>query len=575
MLNLFRPRLLLFALLLAGVAITAMTIGPQSSKASAHPLGNFTINRYTRIDISATGIDIRYVLDMAEIPAFQERPAVDANGDGAVSPVEETAYLEAKVNEIGQGIHLTIDGTPVALQKIASTLSFPAGQGGLTTQRLVADFTVVMPSRWEQSSPSLEYEDRNYSERLGWREVVVRSLAGVRTVSSSAPHEDLSDELRSYPSDGISNPLDLTSATVQIEPAAVSPVASSVRPVQPVVADADEAIAVRGNPDSSLSRFAGLIAEDRLSVGVVVVAALAAFAFGAIHALSPGHGKTIVAAYLIGSRGTARHALLLALTVTVTHTSSVYVLGFVTLYLSNYILPEQLYPWLGIASGGLILAMGLSLFVGRLKSSGLLTAGLRWGRDRLAAFGTSSGPSPVLVGAVSSHPVVLADSVPSAVHHEPVVGTHRHDSQDHAGEHSHEHSLGAAHGHVIPGQDGRPVTWRGLVGLGIFGGMLPCPTAIVVMLSAIALHRVVFGLGLIVAFSFGLAVVLTLIGFAMVYTSKLSERLPLLRRIANSGGRAGGLMSLAVRVLPTASAAAVVAVGLVVMMRAFAQQGTL
>src|SRR4029079_11321021 len=144
--------------------------------------------------------------------------------------------------------------------------------------------------------------------------------------------------------------------------------------------------ATRGNPDGTLGRFTELVSREDMGIGFVLLALLAAMGFGAIHALWPGHGKTIVAAYLIGSRGTAKHALLLGLTVTATHTSSVYALGFITLYLSEYIVPETLYPWLSIASGGLILLMGVSLLVGRARSSGALDAAWRWLRgDRAQA----------------------------------------------------------------------------------------------------------------------------------------------------------------------------------------------
>ena len=293
--------------------------------------------------------------------------------------------------------------------------------------------------------------------------------------------------------------------------------------------------------------------------------------------MTPGHGKTIVAAYLVGSRGTAWHALLLGLVVTVTHTSTVYLVGFVALYLSQYIVPEDLYPWLGIASGALILIMGLTLLTSRLRASGLLGDAASWLQARtwarssqLASYGES--------GAVAL--AMPAANVPDAhVHqHAPAPGHtdhhHSHGDDDRAGDSPHRHGFGASHSHHIPGQDGEPVTLRGLIGLGMFGGMIPCPSAIVVMLSAIALHRVALGLVLIVAFSVGLAGVLVAIGFALVFARTYGSRLPMLGRVGARIER-GALTSMFVRAVPVAAAGAVIAAGLVITLRALALQGTI
>jgi ABC-type nickel/cobalt efflux system permease component RcnA len=310
---------------------------------------------------------------------------------------------------------------------------------------------------------------------------------------------------------------------------------------------------------------------------VIAIALLVAVAFGANHALSPGHGKTIVAAYLIGSRGTAKHALLLGLVVTATHTSTVYLVGFVALYLSQYIVPENLYPWLGITSGALILAMGTGLFAGRLRASGLLRDASSWIRTRVS---TRQPARYALAGETGAMALTLGGI--GGVHAHDFAHArgevHRHDDDAHehpaheGNEEPHRHGFGAAHSHRIPGQDGEPVTLRSLIGLGVFGGMIPCPSAIVVMLSAIALHRVAFGLVLIVAFSLGLAAVLVAIGFALVYARTIGDRVPVLKSI-RSGVQSGGLVSTLARAVPVGAAAAVVAAGAIVTLRALAQQG--
>jgi ABC-type nickel/cobalt efflux system permease component RcnA len=274
-----------------------------------------------------------------------------------------------------------------------------------------------------------------------------------------------------------------------------------------------------------------------------------------------------VAAYLVGSRGTAAHALLLGFVVTATHTSTVYLVGFVALYFSQYILPEDLYPWLGVASGALILVMGFALLTSRLRASGLLDQAVAWFRAR-----TSAQPQRVVAFAASSAMALPKSGVSrgSCQHaaDEPHDdhGDHRHDGAPHS------HGFGPAHSHRIPGQDGEPVTLRSLVGLGVFGGMIPCPSAIVVMLSAIALHRVAFGLVLIVAFSLGLAVVLVAIGFAFVFARSLTERVPVLASLSQRID--GGVwQSALVRAIPVAAAGAVIVAGLIITLRATAQQG--
>jgi ABC-type nickel/cobalt efflux system permease component RcnA len=231
----------------------------------------------------------------------------------------------------------------------------------------------------------------------------------------------------------------------------------------------------------------------------------------------------------------------------------------VTLYLSSYIVPEQLYPWLSIASGGLILAMGLALLASRLRSSRLLGDAWSW----LQRW------RPVL----SPRSLVLEHAGASRVQGEDSRDAHTHFAEANGASHVHRHGLGPAHSHAPVDADSRALTWRGLIGLGIFGGLLPCPSAIVVMLSAIALHRVVFGLLLIVAFSLGLAAVLTTIGLLLVYAGAVSRRLPFVSTLTSQLGSRPGLGSFALRAFPVTSAAAVFVAGLILTANGLLQQG--
>ena len=531
----------LTARLLAATAIVTVSLLALigfPGEASAHPLGNFTINHSTTLELSASAdsgaLTVYRVLDLAEIPAFQ---ALQDIPDGPNGEPDLDRWASTTADDLRDGMTISVEGERVQLRTSAVSARLLPGQGGLQTLRLEATYSGPFPRG--VTSGALSYADANYADRIGWREVIVRGGPGIDLASSQFPTESITQLLLSYPAGGLSSPPDVRDATVEFLPGV------GAAPLS--LPDLDQVTATRGNRDSTLGGFTKLIAERELSAGFVVFALLVAMAFGAVHALSPGHGKTIVAAYLVGSRGTLRHAALLGLTVTLTHTSSVYALGFVTLYLSQYVVPEDLYPWMGMISGAIIVVMGITLLTTRVRA-----LRLRW----------PFRPAAVLAGergAVVFAPKPLDTAAPHEHPHDH--GRHPHDSHTHD-DVPHSHGW-TSHTHIL--EDGEAVTWRRLIGLGVFGGMIPCPSAIVVMLSAIALHRVGFGLVLIVAFSFGLAAVLTGIGFLVVW----AQRVPLLRRAMDRAESSNGaLATIVVRGVPIAAAALVFVVGLVMIARA-------
>ncbi len=484
-----------------------------------HPLGNFSVNRYSRLEVAAEQIDLFYVLDMAEIPTFQERAEViDRDRDERISSAEEAHYLAHKVAALHGNLHLLVDGSPVPLELQSKQLEFVEGQGGLLTLRLTAHLVAQLPAT--KGTREVHYRDENEPERLGWREIVVQPSPGAELISSSVPSEDLTQELRRYPSDLLQSPLSMKEARFSFKIGL--PATTARTNASSLGATTDEL---------TTDQFAALVNQGDLGWGALLLALVAAFGWGAAHALTPGHGKTIVAAYLVGSRGTTRHALFLGLTTTITHTAGVFALGFITLFLSRYILPEQLYPWLGVLSGLLVVGIGFSLFSQRLRAV--------------------------------RQPHTVHD------HHHDHAHDHLHEhdhSHDHSHDHPHHHDHpfththdGHTHSHLPPGADGNPVTWRDLLALGVSGGLIPCPSALVVLLSAIALNRVGFGLLLITIFSVGLASVLTGIGILLVHAQKLFDRLP----------ASGPLL----RVLPVASALIITLLGLGITVQALAQMG--
>ncbi len=583
----------LIAICMALIALVAI-----AGAAAAHPLGNFTVSRYSALTLRQEAIDVLYIVDMAEIPTYQERQVMDSNGDGAVSPAEEAGWLAATVPALAANLALSVDGAPVMLTPQGHTLAFPPGQGELETLRLEVQLSAVLPAA--AGERALTYTDTNFAGRLGWQEIIATADDGA-LLDASVPATDLSDQLRNYPADLLQAPPAVSTATVRHVPttAAVSTGQAEPAAGSPVVPAAG--MANRFGQDE----FANLLNRTLDTPGALLAALLVAVGLGAAHALTPGHGKTIVGAYLVGSRGTARHALFLGLTTTITHTAGVFALGFLVLAASEFVLPEKLYPWLGVLSGLLVVFIGLSILrghagnwlahrkgaahdhghyhfhFGKGHSHGPTTNDERRTttvdhRPHTIDHGKITGGQNLPAGqrglafaAVAPTTVAYSPALPHSHRH----GTHDEDhAHDHAGHshthgdhehHDHDHDHGHNHAPQSHVSSGEALSWRNLLALGISGGLLPCPSALILMLSAIALHQVGLGLILIMAFSVGLAGVLTSIGLIMVYAGRFLERLPV-RHTA-----------LTARFLPMASATFITLAGLLITVRALVEAGVI
>jgi nickel/cobalt exporter len=441
---------------------------------SAHPMGNFSINHFSALDIYPTLIRVSYVIDLAEIPTFQE---MQDSGLTTQQPDDPgvAAYRERKVQDLQQGLTLQVGAQALPLALRSSTLTFPPGAGGLPTLRLSAVYEAPL----EVATGQLVYEDRNYPRRVGWKEIIAVPHDSVTLSGSSVPAESKSNWLTTYATDPIQAPPQDLRAHFSF---AVSASARASSSASPGVVNAEAPFSTGAQTPRSM--LTELITARQLSASVILFSLLVAIGLGALHALEPGHGKTLVAAYLVGSRGTPWHALVLGLTVTASHTIGVYALGGVALFASHYIVPEQLYPWLGFSSGLLISALGIAL----------LTRAWRRQHGHLGH------------GRLHDH---------DHNHRHGHAYWHHHDDSPH-----HHHRAHHPHPHVHHSHDGHqesaPVGYGTLLTLGITGGMIPCPAALVVLLSAMALQRMAFGLLLIVAFSLGLAAVLVGIGLLLV-----------------------------------------------------------
>lgn len=486
------------------VCASALFILLTPAVALAHPLGNFTVNRYSRLTVSGEEIRLTYIIDMAEIPTHQERSRMDRNGDHLVDAAEQDAYVAHLVDTLPGQLTLYLNGRPQAWRLEQADLTFPTGQAGLPTLRLVTEWTTLLaaqPGPWQA-----DYRDTSYADRLGWQEIIVQAAAGATLEAASVPAVDVSQELRVYPDNLLQSPLAVSQATFRFTPRP----ASSGPSIQPGGTTAN----VPARAGRPADPFAELINIETLRPFTILLALLAAFGWGAAHAFSPGHGKTLVGAYLIGSRGTAWHALLLGLTTTITHTAGVLALGGVTLFAAQFILPETLFPWLSITSGLLVVAIGVVMV--RERGRAFLSGNTH--------FGHSHHSHGHALHSMHAHQHVHDDH--GHAHHEPTHHQHSHDGAHSHGHAAHVHRHAHPHSHLPPGADGSPVTWRSLLALGVSGGLLPCPSALVLMLGAISVQRVAFGLALIVMFSLGLASVLTAIGIVLVYAGQFFRRIP-------------------------------------------------
>ncbi len=517
--------------------------------AFAHPLGNFTINHFAGLHVSRDAIAIDFVLDMAEIPAFQEIQMFDTNGNGQADASEAEAYHAGKCTSLQPNLSLLLNNKSLGLTLESSSVEFPAGAGGLPTLRLTCEFSASIPNIGQMTS--LSFADHSYAERIGWREIVV-TAEGLK-LNGDFSSTSVSNRLTSYPKDLLSTPLDQREIRLGIGslPASNQNHSSDVPSSIPSLAG------------SRSDRFTQLITLQNLTFPTILFALLISFIWGAMHAMTPGHGKTIVGAYLVGSRGTLKHAVYLGLTTTITHTLGVFALGLITLFAAQFIVPEKLYPWMNLLSGLFVVGIGLNLLVSRFKSSELGTwiHTLRIKSAKLPKYEFSISPreAPLRVAAgdggssnITQHKFVLGSSQ-----------EHFH-SHDHAQPHSHgleghDHDH-ADHSHLPPGAaNDAPVTWRSLLALGISGGLLPCPSALVVLLGAIALNRIGFGLILVLVFSLGLAGALTAIGMTFIYAGRLFNRFP----------SQGKIISF----LPVLSALFVSAIGVGILIKALMEIG--
>ncbi|MFE6159766.1 sulfite exporter TauE/SafE family protein [Streptomyces sp. NPDC056486] len=426
--------------LLAGLAFALL----PAAEAGAHPLGNFTVNRYDGLVASPGHLRVDHVEDLAEIPATQAMPRIKRVG--------MKSWAAKRCEDAARGSSLQVEGRAAELRVEQAGAVTRDGQAGLTTLRVECEFGAPLPRGSELAARFKAAGQPG----PGWREVTARgdrmTLSG-----TDVPKESVSKRLTSYPARLLDSPADQNSAALRITPG--GPALSEERPQAPA------SVLPRG-ADRWTQALTGLVARHDLTIGFAGLALATALLLGALHALAPGHGKTLMAASAAArGRASLRDVLPLAASVTVTHTLGVTALGL--LVAGGSAAAPSVIAWLGVVSGVLV------------TGAGALLLRRAWRRRKHA---------------------------------------HHHHHPDHAHEHAH------AHAHHHHPHEAAPPTLRGALFLGFAGGLVPSPSAVVVLVGAAALGEAWFGLLLVLAYGVGLAVTLTAAGFLVVRVGSLAAR---------------------------------------------------
>jgi len=598
------------AVVAGAVSIALLALAPA---ALAHPLGNSTVNQYSGLRIGTDRVVVDHVLDQAEVPTLQTLIALTGHATtaGQLTNAQTDAFRRDTCARRAAALTLTVDGAAAPLAVDTAALEFPPGQGGLSTLRLTCSLSARADLR--SGEHTLAFSTANDEGRLGWREI---TAVGDRTTLIDSPVRDasISERLRRYPADLLSSPSDQRSVTLQVRPGGAAAPA--------IAGDRQFGIPLRG-VDVVTGRFERLV-SGRFTLAVGVLGLLLSVVLGALHALSPGHGKTIMAAFLVGQRGRWKQVGVIGLTVTVTHTLGVLVLGIV-LAASVTVAPQKLYPLLGAVSGLLVVGLGLGLLRTRWRSGRALVAGAHRHDDE-------PGTTPAAVGRGAAH---FDDHDHDHDHDHAHDHGHGHDhghDHDHGPDHDHGHAPGHDHDHapghdhdhapdhagtdreliaagtvaprvgavapsyrqargpakVQPSELGPDVTVTGtadttvirhrhgarvhthvvpvvtadgrvrmpsLIGMGLADGLVPSPSALVVLLGAIALGRAWFGVVLVLGYGVGMAVTLVAVGLLL---GRLRGRL---ERGARSASPRAVAVRRALALLPVATSFVIIGVG--------------
>ncbi|MFF4253332.1 sulfite exporter TauE/SafE family protein [Streptomyces sp. NPDC001663] len=508
--------------LASGVAVLtaacALALVPSAS-ASAHPLGNFTVNRYDGLVAAPGLLRVDHVEDLAEIPATQAKPDIKRLG--------MSEWARERCAKAAEGSKATVEGRAAALTVGSSKAQVRPGQAGLNTLRVECRLTAPLP---KSRTVTLGFHSEGATSGPGWREITARGDRMTLT-ASDVPKKSVSRELTSYPKELLSSPADTSSASLRVRPGGPALVEKEQ--------DAPAASVLPRGADRWTQALNNLVARHDLTAGFAALALLIAIVLGAMHALAPGHGKTLMAATAAARGGRARlkDVMPLAASVTVTHTLGVVALGLLVTAGSSA--APSVITWLGMASGVMVICAGATLVRRAWRNRGHghgHTHGHTHDHDHPHPHPHGPGghththetdePEERALVLVAAHTETTSTTAETHTHthspghtHDHDHHTHDHDTHDHSHDHGHPHK----HPHTVEHTHGGfththsiAPTVRGTILLGFAGGLVPSPSAVVVLVGAMALGQAWFGLLLVVAYGVGLALTLTAAGFAVV-----------------------------------------------------------
>ncbi|MGH8403305.1 MAG: hypothetical protein ACRESO_07895, partial [Gammaproteobacteria bacterium] len=353
---------LLLMLLAAGLGIAH----PARADTVASLLGNFTINQFARIQVNKQQVKLHFVVVLGQLPALTALHQADTNNDGVTTQAERDAYVRRLAPGFANKLELTVDGEPLPLNLVSWTSSLPSESTGFSL-RLDAQYAGQLPAGLQGHIAHLQFNNTNYAGRIGWHEIVVQPGSGISIFDTNAVSTSMTEGLsinpHTLPPGG---PLDERAVHLAFTYGAAPDGVVMLGPRKGYpehAAGSGQRSGIRATGvaatwlNHATKQLVDLISARHVAPHIALLALLIAMFLGALHAFSPGHGKTVVGAYLIGSRGTARHAVFLGLTVTITHTMGVFAVGLATLFASQFIVPEKLFPILSLVSGLLVVGI--------------------------------------------------------------------------------------------------------------------------------------------------------------------------------------------------------------------------
>lgn len=470
------------ALCLLATLLLALTTGVTT--AQAHPLGNFSINRLDQLRLFPDRIEDTALVDSAEIPTAQDQDATDTDHDGRISPAEAAARAATRCTDLASGIRTSVDGRETTWRVVSSALSYRPGAADLPTAQLAcalaADADLTRPA-------AVTFASGADGGRIGWKEITATAGERVRLTGSSVPGQNISGGLTAYPQGLLDQPLGVLSAELHSAPGDAGALPAADEPATGALPTANGGWVLFPGLER---RLGALVGSRDLTVPVGLLAVALSLLLGAGHAALPGHAKLAVAACLAQRRGGLRAALAVGATVTATHTAGVLLVGL-ALTASVGLAGERVLGWLGAVGGALITVVGASLLLRAIRA--------------------------------------LRRQAPEQDHH------HGHDHA-HPHGHSHPHNHDPAHDAEHPHRR-RLANLPSLLGIGLAGGLVPSPSALVVLLGAVALGRTLFGVLLVIGYGVGMALALAAAGVLLAGGSTrlaglTARRLPTLRRFA-------------------------------------------